>query len=134
VASLRPISTVFFKALELWNWGRFEAATCRSRLPHEPRVRTCFTCLRTMSLSSFSKNNQRKISYCRDCIDGYNQEPNENEWVNEWLPVDSTGVLQGSMTRIGTGFDVFDINPRIRIGDIAAQPQDVPNVDGNNDI
>ena len=46
VASLRPISTVFFKGLEMWKWGSFEAATCRSRLTHEPRVRTCFTCLR----------------------------------------------------------------------------------------
>lgn len=46
VASLRPIAAVFFKALRLWRWGAFEGATCRSRLTCEPRVRTCFTCLR----------------------------------------------------------------------------------------
>jgi len=83
-----------------------------------------------MSLSAFSKTNQRKISHCRDCIDGVNHEPNENEWVNDWV-LNEPCTTEGSK-KIGTGFDVFDINPKIRISDITAQnPQDVVNGDNN---
>ena len=46
VASLRPLVVIFGRALKLWHWGTFEAATCRGRQICEPKVRCCFTCLR----------------------------------------------------------------------------------------
>ena len=46
VASLRSLSTLFFNVLTLWKWTGFEASIARSRLFCEPRIRTCFSCLR----------------------------------------------------------------------------------------
>merc|ERR550534_1700945 len=68
VASLREILQLFFKKLELYQWGAFESAITRSRLTYEPKCKTCFTCLRTVPMENFS-NTQKKgiVTHCRSC-------------------------------------------------------------------
>jgi len=105
VASLRPLTAVFFKALQLWRWGSFEAATCRSRITCEPRVRTCFTCLRTMFISKFAKNQHKQISNCRECMDGYFVQI-EDEKVSSFNDY------------VGTGYDILDTDPKILLNEV----------------
>jgi len=109
VASLRPLVVIFGRALKLWHWGTFEAATCRGRQICEPKVRCCFTCLRTLKKDgNFSLKNQRQISHCRNCVDksyhlihnGEKFDQNENQ---------------------NTGLDVLDHDEKIQLTNVTNQ-------------
>lgn len=110
VASMRPVLQVFTRECKLYQWGVLESAICKSRLTCVPKVKTCFICLRTMSIDPFFTNVQRKNTHghCNSCNSGiqlvtYN-EPEQKE--NDELP---------SYDKIGSGLDGFDGHPRIRL-------------------
>ena len=64
----RPILRLFMDKLEGFKWGIFESAITKSRLTYEPKVKTCFTCLRTRPVDDFSATKQKKsISHCKSC-------------------------------------------------------------------
>jgi len=101
VASLRPILRLFMDKLEVFKWGIFESAITKSRLTYEPKVKTCFTCLRTRPLDDFSGTKQKKsISHCKSCDrTGYRE-------TYDHVEMDQSDVEKKE--QIGRGLDAFD--------------------------
>lgn len=111
VASMRPVLQVFTKACKLYQWGVLESAICKSRLTCVPKVKTCFTCLRTQSIDVFSNCQRKNTSgHCRSCDEtGLTQMPRYEPDQNE----NEEAVLRNE--KIGTGLDGLDGHPRIRL-------------------
>jgi hypothetical protein len=102
VASLRPVLKLFLEKLELYKWGMFEAAITKSRLTYEPKVKTCFTCLRTRPIDDFSNNQKKSVSHCKGCdYTGYKE-------------ADEYYYDEKSDEPIGRGLDAFD-QSRVRL-------------------
>jgi len=86
VAAMRPLSHIFFKNLELWNWGKIEAAISVSTLSAWPRHRTCFACLQSVQVDDFANRQNKSRGICRECSESaltdeffFNQD-----YVTEW--------------------------------------------------
>jgi len=100
VASLRPVLQLFLDKLELFKWGMFESAITKSRLTYEPKVKTCFTCLRTRKIDDFSNNQRKSVSHCKACdYTGYRE-------ADEFYECELTN--EEKKEPIGKGLDTFD--------------------------
>jgi len=69
VAALRPIVHVFVNNLELWRWGAWLGVISKSGMTTYPRHRTCYHCLITLSIDSFSKTQQKAYGLCKVCTE-----------------------------------------------------------------
>ena len=92
--------------------------------PIETVLKIKLALFRTLPLVKFSKNQHKQISNCRDCVDGFNSEPSDNEWVDSFNP---DAPIKD---HVGPGFDVFDIHPKIRLSEITGEIHDL-NINGD---
>ena len=100
--------------LEVFKWGIFESAITKSRLTYEPKVKTCFTCLRTRPVDDFSATKQKKsISHCKSCDrTGYRgralKSDQSKNGLSEPYDADNDQLEFEKKEQIGRGLDAFD--------------------------
>ncbi|CAG5110963.1 Oidioi.mRNA.OKI2018_I69.chr2.g5309.t1.cds [Oikopleura dioica] len=100
VAAMRPLLHLFFNNLELWKWGKIEAAISISTLSAYPRHRTCFACLQSIKVDEFAKNQQKSLGICLECSQNRNTDEffYELENVEKWPVVAKEFHLPESLT------------------------------------